>query len=133
RERRFSHFMGAVVLESRAKPSVKQVPSFQVVDGQQRLTTFQLFLTAARHYAQAIGHETSEGNIKRYVLNSDPQLMEDPEVEIFKVWPTQSNRQLFVDIISSESRAALRQSYLDHWLAKRDQVKEYSTIPSMLR
>jgi uncharacterized protein with ParB-like and HNH nuclease domain len=35
RERRFSHFMGAVVLESRGKPSVKQVPSFQVVDGQQ--------------------------------------------------------------------------------------------------
>src|SRR5690606_14973976 len=70
---------------------------------------------------------------KRYVLNSDPQLMEDPEVEIFKVWPTQSNRQLFVDIISSESRAALRRAYLDHWLAKRDAVKEYSTIPSMLR
>jgi Uncharacterized conserved protein len=133
RERRFSHFMGAVVLESRAKPSVKQVPSFQVVDGQQRLTTFQLFLTAARHYAQGIGHETAAGNIGRYVLNSDPQLMEDPQVERFKVWPTQSNRQLFVDIVSSESREALRRSYFDHWLAKRDAVKEYSTIPSMLR
>lgn len=133
RDRRFSHFMGAVVLESRAKPSVKQVPSFQVVDGQQRLTTFQLFLTAARHYAHAIGHQTSAGNIKRYVLNSDPHLMEDAEVEIYKVWPTQSNRQLFVDIVSSEDRVALRRTYLDHWLAKRDQVKEYSTIPSMLR
>jgi uncharacterized protein with ParB-like and HNH nuclease domain len=72
RERRFSHFMGAIVLESRAKPSVKQVPSFQVVDGQQRLTTFQLFLTAARHYAQSIGHDTTVGNITRYVLNSEP-------------------------------------------------------------
>lgn len=135
RERRFSHFMGAVVLESRAKPSVKQVPSFQVVDGQQRLTTFQLFLTAARHYAQAIGHTTTEGNIKRYVLNSDPHLMEDPDVEIYKVWPTQSNRQLFVDIISSENRAALKKAYGDHWYAKaqRDQVKEYTSTPSMLR
>lgn len=133
RERRFSHFMGAVVLESRAKPSVKQVPSFQVVDGQQRLTTFQLFLTAARHYAQTISHETTVGNIKRYVLNSDPHLMEDAEVEIYKVWPTQSNRQLFVDIVSSEDRASLRRRYIEHWLAKRDQVKEYSTIPSMLR
>ena len=135
RERRFSHFMGAVVLESRAKPSVKQVPSFQVVDGQQRLTTFQLFLTAARHYARAIGHVTTEGNIKRYVLNSDPQLMEDPDVEIYKVWPTQSNRKLFVDIISSEDRAALKKLYPDHWYAKahRDQVKEYASTPSMLR
>ncbi|WP_421700662.1 DUF262 domain-containing protein [Ancylobacter sp.] len=135
RERRFSHFMGAVVLESRAKPSVKQVPSFQVVDGQQRLTTFQLFLTAARHYAQAIGHQTTVGNITRYVLNSDPHLMEDAEVEIYKVWPTQSNRQLFVDIVASEDRAALKNAYAGHWYAKaqRDQVKEYSSTPSMLR
>jgi hypothetical protein len=135
RERRFSHFMGAVVLESRAKPSVRQVPSFQVVDGQQRLTTFQLFLTAARHYAQAIGHATTEGNIKRYVLNSDPHLMEDPDIEIYKVWPTQSNRQLFVDIVASESRAALKTLHGDHWYAKvqRDQVKEYTSTPSMLR
>jgi uncharacterized protein with ParB-like and HNH nuclease domain len=135
RERRFSHFMGAVVLESRAKPSVKQVPSFQVVDGQQRLTTFQLFLTSARHYAQSIGHETTVGNIKRYVLNSDPHLMEDAEVEIYKVWPTQSNRKLFVDIVRSEDRAALRKIYPDHWFADvvRDQVKDYSTIPSMMR
>lgn len=135
RERRFSHFMGAVVLESRSKPSVRQVPSFQVVDGQQRLTTFLLFLTAARHYAQALGYSTSEGNIQRYVLNSDPQLMEDPSVEIYKVWPTQSNRQLFVDIVSSESRAALKIAYGDYWYANahRDQVKEYNSTPSMLR
>jgi hypothetical protein len=135
RERRFSHFMGAVVLESRAKPSVKQVPSFQVVDGQQRLTTFQLFLTAARHYAQSIGHETTVGNITRYVLNSDPQLMEDADIEIYKVWPTESNRKLFVDIISSKDRAALKKAYPDQWYAKsaRDQVKEYGTTPSMLR
>jgi uncharacterized protein with ParB-like and HNH nuclease domain len=95
RQRRFSHFMGAVVLESRAKPSVKQVPSFQVVDGQQRLTTFQVFLTAARHYAQKLGYETAAANIQRFTMNSDPQLMEQPKVEIFKVWPTQGDRELF--------------------------------------
>ncbi len=135
RERRFSHFMGAIVLESRAKPSVKQVPSFQVVDGQQRLTTFQLFLTAARHYAQFIGHESAVGNITRYVLNSDPHLMEDAEIEIYKVWPTQSNRKLFVDIVASTNRASLKNLYGDHWYAnaKRDQVKEYNSIPTMLR
>jgi hypothetical protein len=127
--------MGAVVLESRAKPSVKQVPSFQVVDGQQRLTTFQLFLTAARHYAQSISHQTTVGNITRYMLNSDPHLMEDPEVEIYKVWPTQSNRKLFMDIVSSKDRAALKKTHADHWYAnaKRDQVKEYTSVPSMLR
>jgi len=134
RDRRFSHFMGAVVLESRAKPTVKQVPSFQVVDGQQRLTTFQLFLTAARHYAQAIGHETAEGNIRRYVLNSDPNLMEDAKIEIYKVWPTQANREMFIDIVASESRDELRKKYADYWYKKRDrdQVVEYGTVPRML-
>lgn len=134
RDRRFSHFMGAVVLESRAKPSVRQVPSFQVVDGQQRLTTFQLFLTAARHYAQAIGHDSSAANIKRYVMNSDPHLMEDAETEIFKVWPTQANRELFIDIVSSENRDELRAKYDSHWYRNRDrdQVAEYKHVPKML-
>lgn len=134
RQRRFSHFMGAVVLESRAKPSVRQVPSFQVVDGQQRLTTFQIFLTAARHYAQVLSYQTAAANIQRFILNSDPQLMEQPDFEVFKVWPTQGDRQLFIDIISSESRAALREKYSAFWYkAKgRDQVVEYSTAPKLL-
>ena len=45
RERRFSHFMGAVVLEARGAASSRQVTSFQVVDGQQRLTTEPLAKT----------------------------------------------------------------------------------------
>lgn len=134
RDRRFSHFMGAVVLESRAKPSVRQVPSFQVVDGQQRLTTFQMFLTAARHYAQKIGHETAASNIQRFVMNSDPQLMEQPEVEIFKVWPTQGDREMFIEIVSSKDRATLRKKYGDYWYKKweRDQIAEYSSVPNVL-
>src|SRR4051812_45901254 len=55
RDRRFSHFMGAVVLETRGGFSAKRVPSSQIVDGQQRLTTFQLFLAAVRDFAKAKG------------------------------------------------------------------------------
>jgi hypothetical protein len=103
RDRRFSHFMGALVLESRAKPSVKQVPSFQVVDGQQRLTTFQIFLTAARHYALKIGYATAASNIQRRSAAHGAA-----EVEVFKVWPTQGDREMFIDIVSSEDRETLR-------------------------
>ncbi len=134
RDRRFSHFMGALVLESRAKPSVKQVPSFQVVDGQQRLTTFQIFLTAARHYALKIGYGTAASNIQRFVMNSDPQLMEQSEIEIFKIWPTQGDRELFIDIVSSEDREALRKRHGDFWYKNwvRDQIAEYSYVPNLL-
>ncbi len=134
RERRFSHFMGALVLESRGKPSVKQVPSFQVVDGQQRLTTFQLFLTAARHYAIELGYETAAENIKRYLMNSDPHLMEDPDVEVLKVWPTEYDRELFKDLILLPDRAALRDKYIDHWYKnkKRDQIRIQRSTPNLL-
>ena len=132
RERRFSHFMGAVVLESRGKPSVRQVPSFQVVDGQQRLTTFQLFLTAARHYAISIGHTNSSEIIQSYVMNSDPHLMEDPDTEIYKVWPTQADREMFIDIVSSENRDTLYNKYYEYWYRSRDQIYTYSTTPKLL-
>ncbi len=132
RGRRFSHFMGAVVLESRGKPSVKQVPSFQVVDGQQRLTTFQLFLTAARHYAILIGHLSASENIQRYVMNSDPHLMEDSEVEKYKVWLTEADREMFKDIVSSEDRDKLKKQYHYWWYKTRDQIYTYSTTPNLL-
>ena len=132
KERRFSHFMGAVVLESRGKPSVRQVPSFQVVDGQQRLTTFQLFLTAARHYAISIGHSSASNNIQRYVMNSDPHLMEDREKEIYKVWPTEADREMFTDIVSSEDRNELHEKYHEFWYKTRDRIYTYNYIPKLL-
>ena len=134
RDRRFSHFMGAVVLESRGRPSVKQVPSFQVVDGQQRLTTFQIFLTAAKHFAKEIGYEAASANIQRYLLNSDPKLMEEPEVEIYKIWPTKADRELFIDIVSSEGRDDLRSKYDVYWYKNkaRDQISVQKSTPGLL-
>lgn len=131
RPQRFSHYMGAVVLESRGGYSARRVPASQVVDGQQRLTTFQLFLAAARDYAAFIKHDSARQNIERYLINADPHLMEMPEVEILKVWPTQANRELFRMIIT-EGRDALRKRYGKYFYAKRDQIYDYSTTPRML-
>lgn len=131
REQRYSHYMGAVVLEARGGFSARRVPTFQVVDGQQRLTTFQLFLSACRDYAIAIGHKSAADNIGRYLLNTDPHLMEEPEVEIFKVWPTEQNRELFTTIVGKD-RTAIRKAYLQHFYAKRDQIYDYKTTPRMI-
>lgn len=131
RERRFSHFMGAVVLEARGVFSAARVLSFQVVDGQQRLTTFQIFLAAARDYARVVGFDISAQKINDYILNDRPHLMEDPEVEIYKVWPTQYDREMFIDIITG-NRETLREKYKNFFYVKRDKIYDYNTTPRLL-
>ena len=131
RHRRFSHFMGAVVLEARGSVSSRQVTSFQVVDGQQRLTTFQLYLAAARDYANNAGFTDTMGLIEGYLFNEKEHLMEEPEVEKFKVWPTKYDRDLFQDIVSI-GRAELRKKYYEYFYKGQDRIYEYSTVPKML-
>ncbi len=131
RERRFSHYMGAVVLESRGGYSARHVPASQIVDGQQRLTTFQLFLAAARDYAFAIGHDSARQNLDRYLLNEDRHLMEDPDIEEYKVWPTEQNRDVFRAIIKL-GREELRKKYGQHFFARRDEIHNYATTPRLL-
>lgn len=131
RERRFSHYMGALVLEARGGFSAGRVPAFQVVDGQQRLTTFQIFLAAARDYALQSNFTATAEKIGTYLLNDKPHLMEDSAVELYKVWPTQFDRELFIDIVGGD-RALLRKKYARHFYAKRDKIYEYNTVPKLL-
>lgn len=131
RERRFSHFMGAVVLETKGGFSAGRVPAFQVVDGQQRLTTFILFLCAARDYATKVGLTDTADKIQDYITNDRVHLMGDPEVEKYKVWPTQFDRALFIDIVSG-NRTELRNKYGEHFYKKKEQIYNYSTVPALL-
>lgn len=131
RERRFSHFMGAVVLETRGGFSAGRVPAFQVVDGQQRLTTFEIFLAAAKHYAEQSGFASTAEKIKDYLLNDKPHLMVEPSVEVYKVWPTQYDRELFIDIMTLD-RKALRQKHSAYFYSTRDKIYEYKWIPNLI-
>ncbi len=131
RDRRFSHFMGALVLESRGAFSAKRVPSFQVVDGQQRLTTFQLFLAAARDYAVSSKFDATASNIDSYLYNDKLYLMEEPDIEKFKVWLTQYDRPLFIDILTL-GRDKLRVKYPDWFYKSQDKVYTYSYVPKLM-
>lgn len=132
RERRFSHFMGAVVLESRGDISSRRVRSFQVVDGQQRLTTFQVYLAAVRDYADIANFSETVERIEGFLFNEKKHLMEEPEIEVFKVWPTKYDRELFHDILKLR-RNKLREKYRHHFYSKKDKIYHYSTVPNLLR
>jgi len=55
-----SHFLGAVVFEQLSN-ATGSIEARQVIDGQQRLTTLQLFLMAARDFCEGIGNEKRSG------------------------------------------------------------------------
>jgi len=57
--------------------------------------------------------------------------MEDPDIELFKVWPPQQNQELFTRIVR-DGREELRKHYRAYFYAKRDQIYDYSTTPRML-
>lgn len=88
------HFMGAMVI-NQLKTFGKQVQAYEIIDGQQRLTTFQLLLAAIRDVAQAHGSKYAD-EIQKYLLNDG--VMERPEVERYKLWPSLTDRRSFVTI-----------------------------------
>ena len=91
------HFLGAMVLDQKQTPST-HVERRQVIDGQQRLTTLQIFLAAFRDFCREqrvsrIWRKECDG----FTLNKG--MMADPGVDRFKVWPTQLDRPQFMDVI----------------------------------
>ena len=105
------HFLGAVILDSARRTSTKQVSRFIVIDGQQRLTTFQILLAALRDVARNRNHPPVARAAERCLLNPDIELMERPEEEQYKLWPTLVNRTVFCQVISAGSPGKIRELF----------------------
>lgn len=87
-----AHFLGAIVLEQLAH-SAGSIETRLVIDGQQRFTTLQLFLIAARNLAGQHGASKFAARFSGLVEN-DEERVEEPN-EKFKLWPTNSDRAAF--------------------------------------
>lgn len=85
-----SHFLGAVVLNV-AKTVGAGVARSEVIDGQQRLTTLQIFLAALRDHAVAAGSPLAS-RLRRLTEHEDEKPGSDAW---FKVWPTNADRDVF--------------------------------------
>ena len=96
------HFMGAIVI-SQLKTFGKQVQAFEVIDGQQRLTTFQLLLTALRRVADDVSPEYA-AEVSKHLLNDG--VMENVSVERFKLWPSLVDRSAFTKLVDPKGVGA---------------------------
>lgn len=102
------HFLGAMVLDQKQTPTT-HVEKRQIIDGQQRLTTLQIFISSFRDFCREQSAEDLAKECDAFTLNKG--MMANPDVDKFKVWPTQLDRGQFTDVITSGSRAELEKKY----------------------
>jgi len=99
---KFEHYMGALILAPIGeRERIGVTPRVQVVDGQQRLTTFQLLLAAIREVARALECDEIIPYVEDYIFNKLKSKDFDPLTK-FKLTPTPSDRQVFHDILEHE-------------------------------
>ena len=98
-ESKFEHYMGALILSPIDQGSqIGLTPIVQIVDGQQRLTTFQIFLAALRETARFYECEDFLQHIDGYIFNKPKSKDQDPLTK-YKLMPTPSDRDIFRDIV----------------------------------
>ena len=102
------HFLGAMVIDQK-KVFGNQVPTHLVIDGQQRLTTFQIFLAAFRDRCAEMDLATYRDECDRYLVNTG--IMANAEEERYEVWPSNFDRDQLKGIIDSKSRGEVERRF----------------------
>lgn len=120
------HFLGAMVLDQKQTP-IGHVEKRQVIDGQQRLTTLQIFLAAFRDICREQGCGDFAKECENYTENRG--MMADPQTERFKVWPTQLDRSQYRDVVSAGSRSKLESK---HPLERKKYARKPEPRPQMV-
>lgn len=122
-----NHFLGAMVLDQKQTPTGHVVVR-QVIDGQQRLTTLQIFLAAYRDFCQLQGCDALAAECDKFLFNTG--MMAKPEVDKFKVWPTQLDRTQFIDVVDSGSREEVLKR---HPLRRKPYARKPEPRPRMVQ
>ena len=93
------HFTGAIVIQQK-DGNIKDVKAYEIIDGQQRLTTFQLILCAIRDIARNNGEQFKQvyEKAESLMFNTGLNLHEDDK---FKLTPTRYDLAVFQAIMNS--------------------------------
>jgi hypothetical protein len=110
-----AHFLGAIVLEKQENRGLKGVETFHVIDGQQRLTTIQYFLASILISMRYHGADSIAPVVEECVWNANTSTMLDPDVEVYKVWPTFLDRPNFIAAMTADSIETLRSRFPEHF------------------
>lgn len=127
---KFSHYMGALILAPGGDGfTIGATPRVQVVDGQQRLTTFQLFLAALREVGEELGVPGLREAIANYMFVRPMSGDTDPDAR-FKLVPTPEDRAMFHLIIEG-GLAAVRAKHPHMFFQNGKVIRKWAPLSVM--
>ncbi|HCY77647.1 MAG TPA: hypothetical protein DHV28_17180 [Ignavibacteriales bacterium] len=95
------HYTGSIVLFQETT-SASTVLTYSVIDGQQRLTTFQVFIAAFREVCRNfLDNESLIKELDKFLFNEKSFGDKDYEKQKFKLEPTKFNKDIFNIIVSN--------------------------------
>ena len=128
------HFFGAIIYSPADTDGFGSIKLQNVVDGQQRLTTFHLFLAALFDIAKSRGNDKYAARLKEYLFNAHSEAMTDKERDIQKLWSSSADREHYMTITSG-GITALREKY-SHCFRRNGSVYKgdpNGPVPTMVR
>lgn len=123
------HFVGAIIYSQPADQPFGTVNKRFLVDGQQRITTFNLVLSALREIARAQGHEHIANAVAEYLFNAKSGGMADPEKEQFKLWSSSFDRPYFL-AVATKTSDEIRKEYSTLFFGNGNLI--YGSAPKLL-
>jgi uncharacterized protein with ParB-like and HNH nuclease domain/predicted transport protein len=126
------HFIGSVVYIEGGLYQVASVPQLLVIDGQQRLTTLSLLLTAFAKVAEESGIqlETTRKKIESYFLFNNEEDGEDR----YKLLLTQGDRETFIRLIEDrELPSDPSKRILENYQYFENQLRKDADLSSIYR
>ena len=107
-----THFTGAIVIQQK-QTNVDEVQKYEIIDGQQRLTTFQVVLCALRDICKLYEFEKIKAEADRHVLNQGI-LLDGSDNEQYKLIPTEFDKASFISLADkrvNDSSGQIRLTY----------------------
>ena len=93
-----THFLGAIVIQQVPVP-LGSLPAWNVIDGQQRMTTLQILLDALHAELERRGWAPLAGRVAPLVEN--PEYNRESDEDRYKLWPTNRDREAFAAVMSA--------------------------------
>lgn len=94
------HFLGTVVISSPKGGSSDTIATREVIDGQQRITTLQIFLLAFRDVIKPMGDEALDDDLRKLTRNIGKYREKGHHL---KVWPTNVGRDVMQALTELET------------------------------